>query len=191
MSPNTVSHENSDTAGDAVLDEWLVVQSQLGDAVAFGHLVRRWQGRVLRRAFYFTRDPEAAKDVAQESWTAVIRGLRSLRDPGRFPAWTLQIVANKSRDWVRREEARRRAARRAQAELASAEPTPTPGADLVERVRAGLAELDPARRSVLRWFYLEGRSVAEIADLLGVPAGTVKSRLFRARDALRVRLEET
>lgn len=182
-------HDTNRPATDDILDEYLVVQSQLGDAVAFGRLVRRWQGRVLRRAMHFTRDPEAAKDVAQESWMAVIRGLRSLRDPARFPAWTLQIVANKARDWVRREETRRGAMRRFEAEPTS--PGPTPNAGFVERVRAGLAELDPARRSVLRWFYLEGMSVAEIAEALDIPAGTVKSRLFHARDALRARLEET
>ncbi|MEJ2217779.1 MAG: sigma-70 family RNA polymerase sigma factor [Gemmatimonadota bacterium] len=179
---------NNPTADD-ILDEYLVVQSQLGDAAAFSRLVRRWQGRVLRRAHYFTRDHEAAKDVAQESWMAVIRGLRSLRDPARFPAWTLQIVANKSRDWVRREDARRRATHGVEAE--PARPDSTSNADLIERVRAGLAELDPGRRSVLRWFYLEGMSVAEIAEALDIPAGTVKSRLFHARDALRARLEET
>jgi RNA polymerase sigma factor (sigma-70 family) len=179
---------NRPTADD-VLDEVLVVQSQLGDEAAFSRLVRRWQGRVLRRALYFTHDQEAARDVAQESWMAVIRGLRSLRDPARFPAWALQIVANKSRDWVRKEEARRRARRRAEAQPAPADATPD--ANLIERVRRGLAELDPARRSVLRWFYLEGMSVAEIAEALDIPAGTVKSRLFHARDALRARLEET
>jgi RNA polymerase sigma-70 factor (ECF subfamily) len=186
-----VSHDANELAADTVLDEYLVVQSQLGDASAFGRLVWRWQGRVVRRALYLTSDPEAAKDVAQESRMAVIRGLRSLRDPGRFPAWVLQIVSNKSRDWVRREGARRRATKRVQEELPSADPTPAPGAGLIERVRTGLAELDPARRSVLRWFYLEGWSVAEIADQLGIPAGTVKSRLFHAREALKARLEET
>jgi RNA polymerase sigma-70 factor (ECF subfamily) len=161
-----VSDEPIETAGDAVLDEYLVVQSQLGDAAAFERLVRRWQGRVLRRALHLTGDLEAARDVAQECWLAVIRSLRSLRDPGCFPAWLLRIVANKSRDWVRRQEARRRAARRIQVEIPTAEPLSTPVAALIERVRAGLTELDPARRTVLRWFYIEGRSVAEIADLL-------------------------
>lgn len=185
----TVAREKDDHTTDDILDEVLVVQSQLGDAAAFARLVRRWQGRVLRRARHLTGDREAAEDVAQESWMAVIRGLRSLRDPARFPAWTLQIVANKSRDWVRREGARRRATGRAEGEPAT--PAAEPDARLVKRVREGLAELDPAPRSVLRWFYLEGRSVAEIADVLDIPAGTVKSRLFHARDALRARLEET
>jgi RNA polymerase sigma factor (sigma-70 family) len=184
-----VARDANDSTADDILDEVLVVQSQLGDAVAFRRLVRRWQGRVLRRAQHLTGDGEAAEDVAQESWMAVIRGLRSLRDPARFSAWTLQIVANKSRDWVRREGSRRRVTRHVE------DPTVVqdsgPDARLVKRVREGLAELDPARRSVLRWFYLEGMSVAEIAEVLNIPVGTVKSRLFHAREALRARLEET
>ena len=182
-------HEAEQPAADTVLDEYLVVRSQLGDADAFRRLVRRWHGRVLVRALHLTRDPEAAEDVAQESWVAVIRGLRGLRDPARFPAWTLRIVAHKSRDWIRREEARRRAALRAEPDP-SAPDTPELAAS-IERVRAGLARLDPARRSILRRFYLEGMSVAEIAEALGIPSGTVKSRLFHARDALKALLEET
>jgi RNA polymerase sigma-70 factor (ECF subfamily) len=178
----------SGRSADQVLDEYLVVRSQLGDAEAFGRLVRRWHGRLLRQAGLYTGDGEPAKDVVQESWIAIVRGLGSLQDPARFRAWAFRIVANKARDWVRREDARRRAAGRL-----AAEPTPdlpTSGSVRVERVRAGLAELEPAQRCVLDWFYLEGMSVAEMAEALDVPPGTVKSRLFYARRALAERLKE-
>jgi RNA polymerase sigma-70 factor (ECF subfamily) len=62
--------------------------------------------------------------------------------------------------------------------------------DDLRRVRAGLAELDPDKRTLLHRHYLEGQSVREIASHLGIPAGTVKSRLFNARNELRRRLEE-
>ena len=179
----------SERAAAAVLDEYLVVQSQLGDADAFRHLVRRWHSRLVRHARYFTRDGEAAKDVAQKSWMAIMRGLRSLHDPANFRAWAFRIVANKARDWVRREETRRRATRRVEAEAAHEEAALPSG--VIERVRTALAELEPSQRCVLTWFYLEGMSVREIAEALDVPAGTVKSRLFYARGALRARLEET
>ncbi len=184
-----VAERESERTSDVVVDEYLVVRSQLGDAEAFGLLVRRWQDRMVRHAFRITDDAEVAKDVAQESWVAVVRGLRSLRDPARFPAWALRIVANKSRDWVRREGARRRALGRVDSDdWSSAAPLRT---DAVVRVRAALAELEPGRGILLRRFYLEGKSIAEIAEAMGIPEGTVKSRLFHARDALRARLEET
>ena len=179
----------SERTPSSVLDEYLVVQSQLGDSVAFTHLVERWHPSLLRYAYHFTQDGEAARDVAQESWMAVVRGLRSLRDPARFRAWALRIVANKARDWVRREQARRVATRHA--EVAATNGTSTPANDAIQRVRAGLGELEPNQRLVLTWFYVEEMSVREIADALSVPVGTVKSRLFHARNALRTRLEET
>jgi len=171
----------------SVLDEYLVVQSQLGNAEAFGCLVRRWQPRLLRQAYCFTRHREAARDVAQESWIAIMAGLRSLREPARFPAWAFRIVANKGRDWVRREQARRRVARRVEVEPAR---ETGPPAGLLARVRQALGELAPEQHGILTWFYLEEMSLAEIAEALEVPVGTVKSRLFYARNALRARLKE-
>jgi RNA polymerase sigma factor (sigma-70 family) len=178
----------SERTATTVLDEYLVLQSQLGDAAAFARLVRRWQARIVRHAHSFTRDAEAAKDVAQESWMAIVRGLRALHDPAHFRAWALRIVSNKARDWVRREGARRRAARGLEAELATGVAGAPAGA--LERVRASLAALEPGQRLILRCFYLEEMSVREIARTLDIPAGTVKSRLFHARNALRARLEE-
>lgn len=119
---------------------------------------------------------------------AVLRGLRSLRDPARFRAWALRIVANKARDWVRREQARGRVAGSAQHPPPAAHSTSM--TDAISRVRAGLDELEPNQRLVLSWFYLEEMSVREIAEVLALPVGTVKSRLFHARNALRTRLEE-
>jgi RNA polymerase sigma-70 factor (ECF subfamily) len=180
----------------AILDEYLVVQSQLGDAEAFGHLVARWQPRFLRYARCFTANSEAAKDVAQESWLGIVKGLRSLRDPERFRSWALRIVANKARDWVRREDVRGKAARRAASEAPTAGTADAPPSEMaeavgaVERVRAGLDGLEAGQRCVLTWYYLEDMTVPEIAAALSVPEGTVKSRLFYAREALRARLEE-
>lgn len=188
----------SERAPSSVLDEYLVVQSQLRDEGAFARLVRRWHPRLLRHAYHFTRDAEAARDVAQESWMAVVRGLGTLRDPARFRPWALRIVANKGRDWVRREQARRKAVLGAEEDApweagASAGPGAVagPGAsEAVLRVRAGLAGLEPEQRLVLTWYYLEEMSVREIAEALSIPSGTVKSRLFNARRALERRLEE-
>jgi len=160
----------------------------MGDVEAFARLVRRWHARLLRHARYFTRDTEAAQDVAQDTWMAIVRGIRALHDPAHFRAWAFHIVANKARDWVRREQARRRATRQVEAE-----PTSDGGtlSGEIERVRAGLTELEPGQRCILTWFYLEEMSLADIAEALEIPVGTVKSRLFHARNALRARLKET
>lgn len=174
------------TSSSSVLDEYLVIESRVGDSRAFAWLVRRWHPRLVRHAYGFTRDMDAARDVAQESWMAVIRGLHLLRDPASFRAWAFRIVANKARDWIRREQARRRAT-----EAAEVKTDPGLASAAIRRLRTVLAELEPAQRNILTWFYLDEMSIREIADSLDVPAGTVKSRLFYARDALRTAFEET
>lgn len=144
--------------------------------------------RLLSHAFQYTRDAEAARDITQECWLAMVRGISTLRDPTRFRPWAYQIVANKARDWVRREQTRRRAA-------GNAVPTETE-ANISSRrndialVREGIAQLDPNRRFILTSFYLDEMSVQEIGHALSIPVGTVKSRLFHARKALRSILEE-
>jgi len=180
------------SSSSSVLDEYLVIQSRLGDSRAFARLVRRWHPRFVRYAYGFTRDMDAARDVAQESWMAVMRGLRSLRDPARFRAWAFGIVANKARDWVRREQARR-----AREDAGAAAGVDAVGSDAgpreaaVRRIRAGLARLEPGQRTLLTRFYLDEMSVRELAESLDVPVGTIKSRLFYARNALRAALEES
>jgi len=179
----------SDPGASSALDDYLVVECQLGSTEAFRALVHRWQGPLARRARDLTGDREAALDVVQESWIAVVRGLHGLRDPAHFRSWALRIVANKARDWIRREQSRRRTAGKLALDAASPAPPEQSHVDL-ERVRTGLAALEPSQRMILRRHYLEGRSVAEIATELGLPMGTVKSRLFNARNELRHRLEE-
>lgn len=185
----TVTANSLDVAHPAAhesrpLDEYLVVECQLGNAEAFTALVRRWHGALVLRAERLTDDREAALEVAQESWIGIIRGLPGLRDPRRFPGWAMRIVANKARDRIRREQSRRGVAAVVQLDGERG-----PDQDL-ERVRDGLAELEPEQRALLRLHYLEGRPVAEIAAALRIPEGTVKSRLHHARNQLRLCLEE-
>jgi len=175
-----------DRPASVALDEYLVVECQLGSSEAFRALVRRWHGRFVRRAEQLTMDREGALDVAQESWMGVIRGLPGLRDPESFGAWSMRIVANKSRDWIRRERSRRGVA----VEVGGEGRPEAPADAHLARVRDGLAELEVDQRALLRRHYLEGRPVAEIAADLKVPEGTVKSRLSNARKQLRRKLEE-
>ena len=93
---------------------------------------------------------------------------------------------------VRREQSSRRFGKQVEeaVEVSAGLAPEDPAGDDLGRVRAGLAELDAEQRVILTWFYLEEMSVREIADVLSIPAGTVKSRLFNARKALRLRLEE-
>ncbi|MFI6534441.1 RNA polymerase sigma factor [Nonomuraea sp. NPDC050547] len=160
-------------------DELLVVRCQLGERDALAELVRTWHGPVwtyVRRML----DAERADDVTQEVWVAVLRGLPRLKEPGRFAPWLFTI-------------ARRSVADRLRAEYAQPPPEsqpPGPQGDVFEAAldRAelvdALAALPVRERDVLALFYLEDFSLEDCAQICGVPVGTVKSRLNRARRLL-------
>jgi RNA polymerase sigma factor (sigma-70 family) len=182
------------TTPDDIHDQWLVLRCQDGDAAALAELVERWQPRLLRHAWRLTGTVDAAADVAQIAWIAIIRGLSKLNDPACFRRWAYRIVGNKSADWVR---ARQR--ERAQAgplTLDPADPRDSDGQrenrqDDVAILRTAMKQLAPEQRTVLSMFYHEEMPLAEIAQTLALPLGTVKSRLHYARLALKEVLERS
>ncbi|KAA0219292.1 MAG: sigma-70 family RNA polymerase sigma factor [Planctomycetota bacterium] len=173
---------------EQVVAELLVLAAQAGDVDAFERLAVRWHPRLLQHAKRLTGDSEGAQEAVQEAWVAVARGLGQLKDPARFGPWAFRITSRRCADWI----ALRRRTRQRTSELdATAElPTPTDGTgDGPSRVREILRGFPPELRTLMAMFYVEGFSVLEVADALGVPVGTVKSRLFHARERLRTALE--
>lgn len=174
-------------------DEILVLAAQAGDARAFEALLRRWLPVMQRHAARLTGDAMAADDVCQEACLALVAGLRRLDDPARARGWMLRIVTNKAADWVRRRQKDRELTRT----LQNHEPRASPsdllhGAESLERsalIRAACMNLPTALRALVSLYYGEGLPVGAIAEALGVPAGTVKSRLHQARTELRAHLE--
>jgi RNA polymerase sigma-70 factor (ECF subfamily) len=169
----------------------LVLWAQGEDAEAFAALVRRWQRRLFRHAFHLTNREDVAADVVQETWLAVVRGIRRLQDPACFPRWFLQIASRKCGDWVRIQKQQRNLVEH----LANGLQAPTPQGEIAEqqediaRLRQGLRCLPGDRRALLSMFYLDGLSIAEIAQAVEVPPGTVKSRLYHARQELKALLK--
>jgi len=174
---------------DPLHDELLVLRSQRGDAQAFDELVGRWQDRLWRHARRVVGEEEAAWDVVQEAWVSVVKGLTRLDSPALFPAWAYRIVSHKAIDWIRRRQTRRAMERRAldEAERASREGPPDDREAVA--LREALGRLEADQRAILSLKYDEGFDIGEIAAILGIPAGTVKSRLHYAREALRRVLE--
>ncbi|MEN8145414.1 MAG: sigma-70 family RNA polymerase sigma factor [Gemmatimonadota bacterium] len=175
-----------------VLDELLVLRCQGGDERALEMLVQRWNGRILAYSARLTGSSQAAPDVTQEVWMAVVRGIRRLGDPARFRGWLFRIAAHKCADWVRAQQRGRRVLEAAAVERVA---VPAPGSredsdPRLTLLRDALQKLPDNRRTILAMFYLEEMSVKQISSVLSVPAGTVKSRLFHARTALKEKLEE-
>jgi len=175
---------------EKLYDEWLVARSQTGDAGALDELVRRWHPRLVRQARALTGDGEAAWDVAQEAWMAMVRGLDRLDDPVAFPAWAFRILHSKAIDWIRKQQ-RRRKRDQSFEEMANAPPSPSraDGKDIA--LEAALDSLSSECRALVGLYYFEQLSVAEIAEVLGISPGTVKSRLYHCRNQLRRHMEGT
>ena len=175
---------------DRILDEYLAASARAGDRAALEELGRRWEKRLVRHAWRLTGDVEQARDVAQDAWVDIAKGVRRLDDCATFPAFAYRIVTRRAADWVRRAKRRRLAMATLAAESGSA----SAGNDAAEAlasagaVNTALATLPAGQRAAIALFYLEDMSVAEVAVALGIPTGTVKTRLKAARDRLRTAL---
>jgi len=162
-------------------DEILILACREGDAEAFRALVSRWQEPLWRHAFRLTGRDDAAWDVLQESWMSMARDIARLADPSRFRRWAYTIVTRRAADWARRQPDGAVSVDDVETLAAvAAEPS-----DAVELLRAALRELPRAQRVLLSLRHVDGFDGVELAEILGVPEGTVKSRLFHARRKLR------
>ena len=166
----------------------LIARAQSGDTAAFRELVERHQSRVYALALRILRSASDAEEVAQDAFVRVWTALPGFRGESTFSTWLHRIVARRSFD--RAQVLKNRRARERTDEsppepaVAAADSDPLEAARL-ERL---VAKLSPAQRAVVTMFYYEGRSVDQVAVLLGMPENTVKTHLLRARAALRVAL---
>jgi RNA polymerase sigma factor (sigma-70 family) len=173
-------------------DEELVQRSLAGEAGAFARLVEKHQRLVFGVALSGARDAAQAEDVAQEAFVEAWRDLPRLRDRARVGSWIAGIARNLGRRWQRHTARRRRRETSAAQCPPATVPTPLDSALDAETntlLRRALAEIPAAYREVLVLYYVNGRSIAEVAVGLGVTEELVKQRLSRGRRALRASLE--
>lgn len=170
---------------EQVLDELLVLQVQGGDAEALEALVKRWHGKLLRQAYHHVKDLESSRDVVQESWQAIVKGINSLRDPARFGVWALTITNRKSFRWVKSRQLER-SHNNLQDEVRDHLYTDQEdNSQIIEKIQESLRKIPDNQRIVVSMFYMGGHSVHEISSILHVPVGTIKSRLYHAREHLK------
>ena len=167
----------------------LVAAARAGSAEAFGMLVDRYRAPVVRLAYRLTRDPDEAKDIAQDAFLRAYRRIGAFRPDRPFSRWLFVIARNASLDSIRR---RRRAAQYAgKDELPPAEVGPEELAvrnDEATRVHVALDSLPAKYRDVLELFYIGDLRYREIALELDIPIGTVKTYISRAKRRLREEL---
>src|SRR5690349_18613323 len=149
-----------------------------GDLAAFEQLVRCCQGPVWRFLRRFVGDAALAEDLTQETFLRVYRRLDTYRFGSRFTTWTIQIARNAAIDAMRSRDRRDR--------LTDALPPPRPAGPpgLGAELDAAIATLSPKRRDAVLLVDVAGFSYADAAQALGVPVGTVKSRVSQGRSQL-------
>jgi RNA polymerase sigma-70 factor, ECF subfamily len=174
-------------SSEQVLTEWLVLHAQSGSADALDQLLKLWYPKLLRYAAARTRNHDAAKDIVQEALLSAARRIRRIDDPAAFPKWMYRILERRAVDHLRREGRSPRSECDLSAGDAAAEPfDPGPGSAL----DTALESLARDSYQVVHLHYLIGLSIREISSVIGVPEGTVKSRLHGARAQLRNLLTE-
>ena len=174
---------------DDVHDELLVMQCQDGDDQSLVALVNRWQPRLLCHAMRLTREKEAALDVVQDAWVAIVRGIRRLDDPACFAPWVYRIVSNKCADWTRQQQRQRATFTSLAVEPAAKEESAKDSQDEVAVIREAIGRLPHEQQAILSLFYVEELSIRDIAEALSLLVGTVKSRLHYARNKLKEVIE--
>jgi len=169
-------------------DRDLVEAAQRGDQAAFVDLVHATGDRLFALAYRILRDVDRTEDALQDALVIAWRDLRGLRDPDRFDAWINRLVTNVCISHATRE--RRRAVN------LRVLPVDGPAApdDLLvigerDQLERGFRRLTPDERAILVLHHYAGYTLAEIADALGAPAGTVRSRLHHAHRAMRAALD--
>jgi RNA polymerase sigma-70 factor (ECF subfamily) len=198
MSDSALSRPSSPDSGDRQLVERAVA----GDQRAFELLVIKYQRRIERLIGRMVRDVDLVEDIAQETFLRAWRALHQFRGDAQFYTWLYRIAVNTAKkalmDLKRNPTVRGNAADSAEEdetfqlgnELTSEETPESVFAakEIAEAVNAAMEALPEDLRQAVALREIEGLSYEEIADLMGCPIGTVRSRIFRAREAISARV---
>jgi RNA polymerase sigma-70 factor (ECF subfamily) len=189
------------TAGDRQIDQQLVERAQRGDKRAFGLLVDKYQRKLARLLSRFVRDPAEVEDVTQEAFIKAYRALPNFRGDSAFYTWLYRIGINTAKNYLM--AAGRRAPTSTSVDSEEAESLDegvqlrdinTPESLLLSReigdtVNAAMLALPEELRTAIQLREIEGMSYEDIAQIMNCPIGTVRSRIFRAREAIAEQLK--
>lgn len=173
-------------------DAWFVTQYCEGHKNAMAVLVKRWHKKFCIQAYRYSNDHDIAKDIAQDAWITILKNIEALENPNKFGSWGLSIVTKKSIDWYRKSK---RVQEKKQ-EIKSKAGIPGENKERLsnqvvkEKLKLAIGSLSKEQQSVLKLFYIESYNLIEISEMLHISKGTVKSRLYYAREKLKTILKD-
>ena len=172
-----------------IFDALLVLKCQSGDRKALSLLINRWHVRLCRQASWYTKDLEEAKDIVQDSWRIIIQKIHSLKDADRFGSWATTIVTRKAIDRIKKNKKELKVLE-AYYEVSKKDNQSSEDKNLSKApLLSAIKNLNKNQQQVLHLFYVEEYSMRQISEILNVSVGTVKSRLFHAREKLKTILK--
>lgn len=186
---------NSQIRTSEQLDQELVLRVQQGDKSAFDLLVIKYQHKIIQLVNRYVKDPSEAQDVAQETFIKAYRALGGFRGDSAFYTWLYRIAINTAKNYL---VSRSRRNSDYQIDIQDAEAfenapqlqgTETPerlllNEEIIETIRTAIDNLPEEMRTAIMLREFEGMSYEEIAEAMDCPVGTVRSRIFRAREAI-------
>ena len=178
------------TERKAIYYELLVLRCCRGQKDALDELVRSWERPLLYYIRRLVESEQEAWGVLQETWITVLRGIRRLREPRKLPIWLYSIARQTALGHLRARYSEQTVFEKAGYISLIRDCDQDLAFDNAEQVHYGLDQISLPHRDVLTLFFLQDLSVEDIAQVLHVPTGTVKSRLYYAKRALKEVLEK-
>jgi len=186
---------SSHTKYSEQLDEDIVLRVQRGDRSAFDFLVIKYQHKIIQLVTRYVKDPSEAQDVAQETFIKAYRALGNFRGDSAFYTWLYRIAINTAKNYL---VSRSRRSSDYQVDIQDAEALEnapqlqgmeTPerlllNQEIIDTIKIAIDKLPEEMRTAIMLREFEGMSYEEIAEAMDCPVGTVRSRIFRAREAI-------
>ncbi len=168
-----------------VLEEYAVMHARAGEQRGFTQLVALRGPKLLAHATRLLGHHEDARDVVQDAWVEILKGLNGLREPNAFAAWSTRIVTRRCARYIGSRVKQRELGAQLWSEAQIIPEMKQDDDGQARAIRQAIAALPTAQSATIALFYLEEMSVTEVAVALDVPIGTVKTRLMHARKKLK------
>lgn len=169
----------------AIYYELLVLRCSRGQKEAIEELVSTWEKRLFYYIHRLVEDEQQAWPILQEVWVKVLQNIKGIREPQKLPVWLYSITRKTVLSHLRKKYSEKELWRNEQVNSNTEDCDPQCMFDNAEQVHYGLGRISLPHRDILTLFFLKDLSLDEIAETLQVPKGTVKSRLYYAKEALK------